>query len=39
VLPQKIAKEQMLTGVHYSLSLPFMLRDTRKHEALPVRAP
>jgi hypothetical protein len=26
VLPQEIAKDQMLTGVHYSFSLAYMLR-------------
>jgi len=28
----------MLAGVHYSLSLAFMLRDARQHQAPPVRA-
>jgi len=28
-LAQEIAKGQMLTGVHYSLSLTFMLKDAR----------
>jgi len=39
VVPQEIAKGQMLAGVHYSLSLACMLRDARQHQTLPVRAP
>jgi hypothetical protein len=39
VLPQQIAKGQMLAGVHYSFSLACMLRDPRKPEILLVRAP
>jgi hypothetical protein len=39
ILSQEIAEDSMLAGVHYSLSLAFMLRDARQHQVLPVRAP
>ena len=38
MLPQEIAKGQMITGVHYPLSLTCMLGDSRLHDTLPVRA-
>jgi hypothetical protein len=38
MLPQEIAKGQMLTGVQYLLSLTCMVGDSRLHDTLPVRA-